>query len=167
MERVFLSFEKERFIGNILDVTRDNEGIIYSIYKQQGENEEVDYIDNNQGESSLYDDYYDSCVMFFSFNLIPSIRKKKILLKRINKALKKDGYMYIWDINSPIFSIKNKEIRAALPDRTFKDIKIKCNNLFTNNSKDKIIDIISNYFSIEEIRSCKDVYSLVCKRKDV
>ncbi len=167
MEKIFLSFEKEKFNGNILDITSSKEGVIYSLYKQQDDDEDVDYIDSNLRNNSLYEDYYDSCVMFFSLNSIITSKRKKRLLLDISRAMKKNGYIYIWDIDKKPFSIISKDVRIGLPDKSFKDIKINSYNLFTNNTKNKIIDMLTSYFTIIEARSCNEVYSIICKRKEV
>jgi len=52
MENLFVSLEKEVFRGNVLDVTYENEGIIYNTNKYYDNSIDVDYLESALSKES-------------------------------------------------------------------------------------------------------------------
>lgn len=161
----FLSLEKEMFRGNILDIGLENNGIIYNVYKFYDEDIDIDYLEGISCTEILKPNNYDTCIFFFSLNSMATLKQKKKLLKEINDYLRSNAYIYIWDIDKKPFKFKSTSVRVVLPDRSVKDIKVNCLNPFTNNSKDKIIDMLQEFFDVLQIRHSNDIFSIICKKK--
>ncbi|MEG0773347.1 class I SAM-dependent methyltransferase [Clostridium sp.] len=165
MNNVFISLEKEIFRGNVLDVGLDNSGIIYNVYKYYDEDLDVDYLEGKEDNEILKSEYYDACVLFFSLHNIFNLNKKKKLLKNINQCLRENGYMYIWDVDKkPLKSLKTN-VKVSLPDKSLKNLKINCSNPFTNNSKEKIMNILKDSFEVLDAKHSDDIFSIVCKKR--
>jgi len=165
MEKFFLSLEKEVFRGNILDVGMDKNGIIYNISKHYDEDIDIDYLEGGYKEEVLKEKYYDTCVLFFSLHTLQTLNQKKKLFKDINGYLKDNGYIYIWDIDKKPLKTQKSNVRVCLPDKSIKDFKINCTNPFTNNSKEKIMNILKDFFEVIDTKHSSDFFSIVCRKK--
>ena len=161
----FLSLEKEVFRGNILDIGLENNGIIYNVYKFYDEDIDVDYLEGVSNTEILKPNNYDTCIFFFSLNSMSTLKQKKKLFKEINDYLRNNAYIYIWDIDKKPLKTKTTNIRVVLPDKSIKDIKVNCKNPFTNNSKDKIIDMLQEFFDVLQIKHSNDIFSIICQKK--
>ncbi|MPM29216.1 hypothetical protein SDC9_75756 [bioreactor metagenome] len=167
MNNIFVSLEKEVFRGNILDVGLDNNGVIYNVYKYHDEDLDVDYLEGRENTRSMRSDYYDSCILFFSLHNIVNGREKKKLFEHISECLKNNGYVYIWDIDKKPLQTFRGNIKVSLPDKTLKDFKINCLNPFTNNSKEKIINVLKEFFEVLDIKYSDNIFSIVCKKRGI
>ena len=63
---IFINMEREIFRGNILDIGLENHGIFYNIYKQYNDDVNVEYLSGKEGKEKISEDFYDSCILFFS-----------------------------------------------------------------------------------------------------
>ncbi|MBP2023167.1 hypothetical protein J2Z44_003002 [Clostridium punense] len=167
MNNIFVSLEKEVFRGNILDVGLDNNGVIYNVYKYYDEDLDVDYLEGRENTGSMKSDYYDSCILFFSLHNIVNGREKKKLFEHISDCLRNNGYVYIWDIDKKPLQTFRGNIKVSLPDKTLKDFKINCLNPFTNNSKEKIINVLKEFFEVLDIKHSDNIFSIVCKKRGI
>lgn len=167
MNNIFVSLEKEVFRGNILDVGLDNNGVIYNVYKYYDEDLDVDYLEGRENTGSMKSDYYDSCILFFSLHNIVNGREKKKLFEHISDCLRNNGYVYIWDIDKKPLQTFRGNIKVSLPDKTLKDFKINCLNPFTNNSKEKIIHVLKEFFEVLDIKHSDNIFSIVCKKRGI
>lgn len=167
MNNIFVSLEKEVFRGNILDVGLDNNGVIYNVYKYYDEDLDVDYLEGQENTENMKSDYYDSCILFFSLHNIVNGREKKKLLQHINECLRNNGYVYVWDIDKKPLQTFRGNIKVSLPDKTLKDFKINCLNPFTNNSKEKIINVLKEFFEVLDIKHSDNIFSIVCKKRGI
>jgi hypothetical protein len=165
MNNVFISLEKEIFRGNILDVGMDNSGIIYNVYKYYDEDLDVDYLEGKEDNEILKSEYYDACILFFSLHNIFNLNKKKKLINNISQCLRENGYMYIWDVDKkPLKSLKTN-VKVSLPDKSLKNLKVSCSNPFTNNSKEKIMNMVKDSFEVLDAKHSDDIFSIVCKKR--
>lgn len=167
MNNIFISLEKEIFRGNILDVGLDNSGVIYNVYKYYDEDLDVDYLEGQQSNETLKNNYYDSCILFFSLHNIVNSKEKKRLFESINGSLKSNGYVYIWDVDKKPLKLFKGNIKVSLPDKSLKDFKINCYNPFTNNSKEKIINVLKEFFEVLDIKHSDNIFSIVCKKRGI
>lgn len=167
MNNIFVSLEKEVFRGNILDVGLDNNGVIYNVYKYYDEELDVDYLEGRENTENMKSDYYDSCILFFSLHNIVNGRDKKKLFEHISECLRNNGYVYIWDIDKKPLQTFRGNIKVSLPDKTLKDFKINCLNPFTNNSKEKIINVLKEFFEVLDIKHSDNIFSIVCKKRGI
>lgn len=168
MENLFLSLEKEVFRGNVLDITYNGQGIIYLVNKYYDNSIEIDYLDNDIDKIvNNTKGYYDSCVMFFSLRKYKTNFTRKRFLKKIHSMMSDDGYLYIWDIKKDLFKTWTKNIKVVLPDKTITELKINEINLLEENSPEKVINSIEDYFNVIESVNSKDYFKIVAKRKGV
>ncbi|MCO6062620.1 hypothetical protein NG726_38985, partial [Pseudomonas sp. MOB-449] len=73
----------------------------------------------------IKEDYYDLCILLFSFSTIWSQVRRKMIIEKIHRCLNKDGLLYIWDIDKKIGKIFNGDIKILIPGKRLKKIKIR------------------------------------------
>ena len=141
--------------GNILDVG-ENSGIIYNVSREIMGEIAVDYIGNdNHGEIKAE---YDICTMFFSLSSIMSTYNKAKVIKEVSKYIKKDGEIYIWDINKEIKSIVKNKIMAIMPSGKTREFKFKNLNPLCKSSLDNNEKLLEKYYKIEETKLWEDIH---------
>lgn len=165
MESLFVSLEKEVFRGNVLDITYGNQGIIYKANKYYDNFIDVDYLDNATSRSCDNEEYYDSCIVFFTLNKIKTHRQKLMLFDNIYRLMKNNGYVYIWDVEKEPLKTLQRKITVSLPDKSMKNFQINLLNIFTDNTSSKIIDGLKNYFDIVEAVSTNGTFRIVGRKK--
>ena len=74
---LILNMEHLKLEGDILDVTSENAGVIYSLSKEVEEELSVDYVEE---ESELEKKKYDVCTFFFNLNNVNGGLKWKIIV---------------------------------------------------------------------------------------
>ncbi|MFR5264612.1 hypothetical protein [Clostridium sp.] len=129
--------------GNVLDISNDNTGIIYNITKHN--NDLVDIDDCKLSEEI----FYDSCAIFFVCSMISKL-ELETMFNDINKVLKENGEIYIWDRVKEKGEIVRDDIHALLPNKTTKNFKYINLNPFTEFKLDNIEKILEKNFYIAE-----------------
>ena len=140
--------------GDVLDIG-ESYGVIYNISKDIEEELAIDFIES---ESSLKEETHDTCTMFFSLSSIWRDSIKEKLINDISKFIKKDGEIYIWDINKEIGSMFNNKIRAVLPSGKFKEFEFKNLNPMMKSNIDITKELIKDKFTIKEEKVWEDIY---------
>ncbi|MGL5575509.1 MAG: hypothetical protein ACRDCW_08220 [Sarcina sp.] len=131
--------------GDLLDVSLDETGVIYNLIKSKNSDEiNLSYLkDLNSKE------VFDCCTMFFSLGKLNRIDSNK-LLENIEKLIKKDGELYIWDR----IKTKNEFIRdnifVKLPDGTEKKFQLMNLNPFYEFNHLRCEELLENKFLIKE-----------------
>ena len=150
--------------GDVLDVTSDKAGIIYNVSKDVIDEISVDYVDENN-KDILLKRRYDICTFFFNLNEVWSNRKRECIIKEASQYLKKDGKIYLWDINKERGKIVNSKVKIKMPNKTFKETDvINLNPLIEFNYKD-VEKILSKYFVINEEKVWEDMFYIKATRK--
>lgn len=167
MEKLFISLEKEVFKGNILDFTYKSDSVIYNSNKFYDNFIELDYVDAEIKNNADHNNLYDSCILFFILNKLRTTKSRKKLFHMINKVLKENGYIYIWDIEKKPLKAVNKRIVVGLPDKTVSKLQIKSFNFISKCNSNSIIEELKEHFIIEEKVQSQGAFKLVCRRKDV
>ncbi|MEG0306555.1 MAG: class I SAM-dependent methyltransferase [Clostridium sp.] len=165
MGNIFLTLEKEVFRGNVLDITYGNDGVIYHANKYYDSYIEVDYIENKLLKEAQVEEYYDSCILFFSLNKIKSSKLRKELFSNIYNKIRKNGYVYIYDIQKKRFNITKINIEILLPDKKLKKIKINSYNIFSDITTEKIINDLNMHFDIIESISSNGAIKIIGRKK--
>lgn len=166
MEReIFINLEKEVFRGNILDIGLDNYGVVYNIYKQYHDNINVEYISGKEEKESLKEEFYDSCILFFSFSSIWLRINRRKFIKDIYRYLNKDGLLYIWDIDKGYTKIFNATVKIVIPEGKLRQIKIRDLNILKDTSKVNTIKMLEEYFNIIDIKSSDGIYYIKARKK--
>lgn len=153
-----------RLDGDILDIGFKNYGIIYSIYKYQKDNCEVEYFCSDEAQSNIRKNSYDCCCLFFTVSKFISCNKRKRFLNYIYDSLKCDGIIYIWDIDKQIMKTCHSKIKVRLPDFKIKNFAVKDINIFKDCSMKKSIELINNDFKIIESKSWDGIYYIKAKK---
>lgn len=164
-QEIFINMEQEIFKGNLLDIGNDNYGIIYSLYKQYNEDNNLDYIYGREKKKKIEQEFYDNCVMLFSLSSIWTKYNKKHMFKEINKYLKEDGTIHIWDIDKGYGKLFNAKIKILLPNRKIKTIEIKDYNILKDTSKENLIKLLQHYFEIIDLRASDNIYYIKGRKK--
>lgn len=159
-KEIFINLEKEVITGNVLDVCVENYGVIYNLYKAYNEDSTIDYVNGKKEENELLNEEYDNCIMFFSLRTLWLKNDKRKIINDISKHIKKNGCIYIWDIDKKYGKTFIGNIKILIPNRKIKEIKIKDINIFKNNSKDTIRAILEDKFDIVEIKSSDGIYCI-------
>ncbi|EET86846.1 conserved hypothetical protein [Clostridium carboxidivorans P7] len=164
-KEIFLNMENQIFKGNVLDIGFENNGIIYNVCKEGSEDININYITGKEEETNVKNNFYDICILFFSFSSIWFKMNKKSFIKNIYNYLNKDGILYIWDIDKGYKKTFSGTINVTIPGNKIKQIKIKDLNIFKDNSKDNTVSILENYFDITEGNALNGIYYIKAKKK--
>lgn len=164
-KEVFINMEKEIFRGSILDIGLQNHGVIYNIYKQYNEDLNIEYINGKDEEDNIKEEFYDNCILLFSFSSIWLGFNKRNFIRDIYKYLAKDGLLYIWDIDKGYGKIFDARIRILAPGNNLKEISVRDLNILKNNSKEKTIKLLQNYFDVLDVKSSDGMFYIKAKKK--
>ncbi|KYH30315.1 MULTISPECIES: hypothetical protein [Clostridium] len=162
---IVIDLEKQYFSGEILDISSDNYGIVYNIYKSKNKEFDVEYIDGRDKAKNIKENFYDSCVMFLAFSSIIFKISRKILIEKIYNYLKEDGFIYIWDIDKGYGKTFFGKINVIMPQGISKKIEIKDMNLLKDTSSKTILKLIEEFFNIVEFKSLDNIYYIKAQKK--
>lgn len=162
---IFINMEREIFRGNILDIGLDNYGIFYNIYKQYNDDVNVEYLSGKEEKKNISEDFYDSCILFFSFSSMWLKKRKKNLILDIYRYLNKDGILYIWDIDKGYGKLFNGRLKIVIPESRMKQINVKELNIFKNTSKENTIKLLEDHFDILDFKCSDGIYYIKAKKK--
>ena len=162
---IFINMERETFRGNILDIGLENHGIFYNIYKQYNDDVNVEYLSGKEEKEKISEDFYDSCILFFSFSSIWFKKRKKGFIADIYRYLNKDGILYIWDIDKGYGKLFNGRLKIVIPESKMRQINVKELNIFKNTSKENAIKLLEGYFDILDSKSSDGIYYIQAKKK--
>ena len=79
--------------------------------------------------------------------------------------MRKNGYVYIWDIEKEPLKTSQKNIKVSLPDKSMKDVQINLLDILADNTSSKIIDGLKDYFDIVEMVSSNGTFRIVGRKK--
>lgn len=162
---LILNMEHLKLEGDILDVTSENAGVIYSLSKEVEEELSVDYVEE---ESELKKKKYDVCTFFFNLNNVNGGLKKESLIKKVTESLKDNGSIYLWDMNKTRGEVVDYKIKVILPNNKIKEGVIKNLNPLISCNFEEIKKILSKYYIIKEEKQWEDVFFLNgVKKKDI
>ncbi|MBE6048200.1 MAG: hypothetical protein E7213_07365 [Clostridium sp.] len=161
---IFINMNDVKIKGDILDLSSENSGIVYSISKDVEEELCVDYV-NSDDRDVLSERKYDACTFVFNLNKIfGSIRKAKVIKEVIN-YLKDNGEIYIWDVNKERGKIIDYKINVALPGGDMKTLILKNYNLISSCKYEEIKKMLQKYVQIEETKVWEDIFFIKAVKK--
>ena len=162
---LILNMEHLKLEGDILDVTSENAGVIYSLSKEVEEELSVDYVEE---ESELEKKKYDVCTFFFNLNNVNGGLKKESLIKKVTESLKDNGSIYLWDMNKTRGEVVDYKIKVILPNNKIKEGVIKNLNPLIRCNVEEMKQMLSKYYIIKEEKQWEDVFFLNgVKKKDI
>jgi len=164
-KQIVINMEKEIFRGNVLDIGYKNTGIIYNVYKHLNENANIEYINGNDEKGNIKKGEYDSCILLFSFSCILSNNSREALLNDIYSYLKKDGLLYIWDIDKGLGEIFRGIIKIIVPDRKIMKLKINNFNILKDSSSKNAQKLVEKRFKLLTSITSDKIYSIKAIKK--
>ena len=150
--------------GDVLDISQENAGFIYSISKDIEEELSVDYVDENN-KGILNGRKYDACTFFFDLNKLWGNRKRKMLVKEVTSFIKDDGKIFLWDINKEMGDRVNNKVEIILPSGQVKGGLLRNNNPISSCTFEETIKIIEKYYIIEETKVWKEMFFIQGRKK--
>lgn len=150
--------------GDILDITNDKSGIIYNLTKDVLDEISVDYVDD-YNKDILDKRRYDICTFFFNLNEVWSNRKRECIIKEVSEYLKKNGKIYLWDINKERGKVINSKVKIKMPNNIFKERDVVNLNPLIECSYSDIEKILSKYFVINEEKVWEDMFYIKATKK--
>lgn len=164
-KEIVISMEKEVFTGEVLDIGADNYGVVYSVYKSNNKNFNVEYIDGKDKVKNIKENSYDSCVLFLSFSSIIFRISRKILIEKIHNYLKDDGFIYIWDIDKGYGKTFYGKINVILPQGVSRKINVREINVLKDTSAKATLKLLEEYFSVIEAQCSDNIYYIKAQKK--
>lgn len=166
-KEIDLSLEDIKLDGNILDVSVNNQGIIYNLCKNTNGNKDIktEYFRNNSKAVCITGEEYDNIVLFFTLENLGFNSYIKKLISEVTNYLKEGGYINIWDMEKERWSYRNVKLNILLPGKVIKRMNIKNFNILRNSSSKRIREILEKDFDIIEFASQDNIYYIKGKKK--
>lgn len=152
--------------GDVLDVSSsNNNGIIYSLFKDVQEEVAIDYVDDNS-KKNLENRKYDCCTFFFNLSYVWGNKKRESIIRDISKYLKEDGYIYIWDVKKELGKSINSKVKIILPNDTIKEFNLTNRNPLISSEVEDIKKVLEKSCKIEETKVWEDVFYIKARKKE-
>lgn len=161
---MIINFDYFKPKGDVLDVTAEKCGIIYSMAKGVQDELCIDYVDEDNKEI-LQKRRYDACTFFFNINNIWNNRKRESIIKEVANYLKDKGTINIWDVHKERGKIIDTKIKLFMPSKEFKETSIKNLNPLSECNFEQIKKITSKYYIIEEYKVWNEMFYIKGKKK--
>ncbi|MGL5649949.1 MAG: hypothetical protein ACRDDY_19120 [Clostridium sp.] len=152
---ILLNLSNLKIKGDVLDFSIDEFSLL------DFKKEEI----NTRNEIALtVEDNYDTGILFFNLNKMIGRGKKEEVIERITNYIKKDGEIYIWDLNKNFGEIVDVELKVLCPNDKFKNVRIKTNNIFSCLNIEEIEKILEKNCIIEETKVWEDIFYIKAKK---
>ena len=145
-KRLIVNLKYVNLKGDVLDISSDNSGIIYSLIKANNlerRDINVDYFSDNNKH------LYDSGAIFFTLGSLGKFESQE-LIQEVYKSIKDNGEIYIWDRIKEKGELVHDNVIAKMPDGSEKKFNIMNLNPFYEFNLDKCQSLFNKYFEIEE-----------------
>ncbi len=159
-----VNVESFNFKGDVLDISYENMGIVYNIFKNNDDSTVIDYVDNGE-KHKINKNSYDNGVIFFFLSSMFRKKSKVIFIEEIYEYLKEDGKLYIWDIDKKANMSYKNNIKVILPRGNSKEFTLRDYNIFNDSSLNSTLGILEEFFEIEEYKAWDGVYFIRAKKK--
>lgn len=158
-----INIAEEIFEGNLLDIGFNNNGILYNGYKYFNNEFDVEYINGSEEKDLVEKGFYDNCTLMFVLSNIYFKRYKEKLFKEVKQYIKKDGYLYIWDIDKDFKKCFSNKVIMKLPNNVQRDFYVRNFNILKDNSQEATVKILEKYYDILDIKNEFGVYLIIAK----
>lgn len=158
IETIEINIDQEIFEGELLDIGFDNNGILYNGYKHFNEEVDVEYINGKEEKDLIENNFYDNCTLMFVLSNINFKKSKEKLFEEVKKYSKRDGYIYIWDIDKGFKEWFNNRIIVKLPNNVQRDFCVRNFNILNDNSQESTVKILEKYYDILDIKNEFGIY---------
>ncbi|MGV3025929.1 hypothetical protein ACED96_09440 [Clostridium thermobutyricum] len=155
---ILLNLSNLKIEGDVIDYSLEDFSLI-----QNENNSAIDEIAITT-EASKFINQYDSGILFFNLNNIWTKSKREEIIDDITDYIKKDGYIYIWDLNKSFGEIVDVELKVLCPDDNFKKVSVKNNNIFACLNIEEIEKILEKNCKIEETKVWEDMFFIKAQK---
>lgn len=161
---IFINMNDVKIKGDVLDLSSENSGIIYSISKDIEDELCVDYV-GLEDKNILSERKYDACTFVFNLNNIFGSRRKAKVIKEVVNYLKDNGEIYIWDVNKDGGKFIDYKVNVALPNGDIKKVILKSYNPIATCKFEEIKKILEKYSDIKESKVWEDIFFIRAVKK--
>jgi hypothetical protein len=152
--------------GDLLDIGKENYGIIYNLKKNMDDEISVDYYSDSKTIAEEEKVFYDGAVLFFTMGKIYTNSERRGIIKRVWDLIKDDGYLYIWDYDKKSKEVVNAKINVLLPGEKTKSFKYRDLNPINQLNIDLLKKVVESYFEIEKVDFYDKIYFVKAKRRE-
>ena len=163
MKEYKLDLKDVKLENNVLDISIENYGIIYSLLKANYDEISVDYVegDDKPKEKELYD----NAAMFFVLNKSILNKDRKKLIEDVRERLKHGGEIYIWDYKKDYGKSFIGKIICSLPNNIEKEFVLRDMNIMKSYDEESILTILNKDFIILDNKVWDEVFFIRAKKK--
>ncbi|MGL4875039.1 MAG: hypothetical protein ACRC30_10370 [Clostridium sp.] len=152
---ILLNLSNLKMKGDVLDFSIDEFSLVD--FKEEE-------IDSRHEVALTIEDNYDTGILFFNLNKMVGRGKKEEVIEKITNYIKKDGEIYIWDLNKSFGETVDVELKVLCPNEKFKNVKIKTNNIFSCLNVEEIEKILEKNCIIEETKVWEDIFYIKARK---
>lgn len=142
--------------GDIIDFSLENFSLLD--YEDSERNEECSEV------AITVEELYDSGIVFFYLNKMWNKLKREEMISKMTNYIKKDGYIYIWDLNKSFGEVVDVELKVLCPNEKFKNVNLKTNNIFSSLNIEEIEKILEKNCIIEETKVWEDMFYIKAQK---
>ncbi|GIM29546.1 hypothetical protein CPJCM30710_22120 [Clostridium polyendosporum] len=157
-----LDMKDIEFDGDVLDIGKENHGVIYNLTKNSDDEICIDYVDILNTEKS---NDFKTGVFFFTLSKIWRNSERRELIKEVWEHIGDEGLLYIWDIEKRSKEIINIDIKVLMPKDKTKTFSYKDFNPINECTTELLKKILENYFEIEETKFWDKIYFIKAKKR--
>lgn len=151
--------------GDVLEIGRDENYIVYNFLKEQGEDISVDIVENEKKFKEESKEKYDNIVLFFFLSTLNSKKEKLELIKEIKEYIKTSGGLYIFDIEKKSLKPYKNKIKILFSEENYKELFIVETNPLLISNLNGVEELIKEDFYIKKSKSLEGVFYLQGERK--
>ncbi|WP_242840661.1 hypothetical protein [Clostridium hydrogeniformans] len=163
MREYKLDFNHIKLENNVLDISSENYGIIYSLLKESYDEISVDYVDGDG--NALEKGFYDNAAMFFVLNKPLINKERKKLIDDVTSKLKENGEIYIWDYKKAYGKTFIGKIICSLPNNIEKEFILKDMNIMKSYDEHSILSILNKEYLILDTNVWDEIFFIRAKKK--
>ena len=156
-----LDLSEVNFSGDIIDIGKENYGIVYLLTKALDDETCVDYY----GEEDKISDVFNNVILFFNLCKIANNSSREELIEEAYNLLDEEGNILIWDYEKNLKEIANLKINVKLPKNTERSFNYKDFNILNKFTLEDGKKILEKHFFIEEIQLYDKIYFIKGKKK--
>ena len=152
-------------MGEVLEIGRDDNYIVYKFLKEQGEEISVDIVENEEKFKEESKAKYDNIVLFFFLSSLNSKKEKLALIKEIKDYIKPAGKLFIFDIEKKSLKPYKNKIKILFSEENYKELLILETNPLLVSNLNSVQELIKEDFYIKKSKSLEGVFLLQRERK--
>ena len=151
--------------GEVLEIGRDENYIIYNFLKARGEEISVDIVENEKKFKEESKEKYDNIVLFFFLSTLNSKKERLELIKEIKDYIKFSGGLYIFDIDKKSLKPYKNKIKILFSEENYKELLIVETNPLLVSNLNAVEELIKEDFHIKKSKGLEGVFFLQGERK--